>query len=151
MSAVNFHQSEDCDLLIIASKAIFLNELVQKSENVGIIQLYKRSANVLAIEEKRDGRKYDKEAKTLIFTDEYEKLLHRVLEKVSLEFKKMILHGNFSDAFNLLRLLEEPMAQFFNHVIVNDENEKLRENRLMLLSQIRALFAQVADFSMIEV
>ena len=137
-------------MLIVAKKAIFLDELVKNSQNYGIISLYKRSANVLLIEEKKDGKKYHKNPSRLMLKTEYEKLLYKILKKISAEFKKLVLQGDFEPAFKLLKLLEEPLKMFFDNVVVNDENKKLRENRLFLLSKIRNLFHQVGDFSKIE-
>ncbi len=142
---------EYCDLLIVAKKAMFLDELVKKSENIGIIQLYKRSANVLAIEEKKDGCKYEKKPSVLALKTKYEKSINNIIKKISPEFTKLSLKGDFDAAFKLLQLLELPLTHFFDHVIVNDKNKKLRENRLLLLAQIRLLFNEVADLSKIEV
>ena len=49
-----------------------------------------------------------------------------------------------------LALLRWPVDEFFDKVTVNSDNVQLRENRLRLLSRIRAVMNQVADFSQIE-
>ena len=46
--------------------------------------------------------------------------------------------------------LREPVDAFFDKVTVNTDEAPLRENRLRLLSRIRAVMNQVADFSQIE-
>ncbi len=140
-----------CDILILAKKAVFLNELVQKTENEGLIKIYKRSANVLAIEEKKDGRKYEGKPSALGLKTKYEKLLKQIIKKITPEFTKLCKSGNFAGAFELLHLLEKPLTHFFDHVTVNDKSKKLRENRLLLLSEIRSLFNKVADLSQIEI
>ncbi len=139
-----------CDLLILAKKAVFLNELVQSADNIGLIKVYKRSFNVLAIEEKKDNKKYEGNPSALGFKDPHEKALKKTISKITPEFKKLAAKGDFKGAFKLLRLLENPLTKFFDHVVVNDKNKKTRANRLLLLSQIRALFSEVADLSQIE-
>jgi len=139
-----------CDILILAKKAVFLNELVQKTKNEGLIKIYKRSANVLAIEEKKDGRKYEGRPAALSLKTKYDKSLKQLIKKISPEFKKLYIKGNFEGAFELLHLLEKPLMQFFDNVTINDKSQKVRENRLLLLSEIRSLFNQVADLSQIE-
>lgn len=139
-----------CDILILAKKAVFLNELVQKTTNTELIKIYKRSANVLAIEEKKDGRKYNGKPAALGLKTKYDKSLKQLIKKITPTFKKLSTKGNFEEAFELLRLLEKPLMQFFDNVIINDKNKKVRENRLLLLSEIRSLFNEVADLSQIE-
>jgi glycyl-tRNA synthetase beta chain len=50
---------------------------------------------------------------------------------------------------NALAELRAPVDAFFERVTVNDADAKLRENRLKLLSEIRAATLTVADFSRI--
>ena len=56
----------------------------------------------------------------------------------------------FGDAMAALAALRAPIDRFFDEVTVNDEDPALRENRLLLLSNIRAVMDGVADFSRIE-
>lgn len=148
----NIGQRKYCDILLTTKKVLFIDSLVKSEEKVGIIQLYKRSANVLAIEEKKDKKNYEIEKPSVLFIKtKYEKTLNKIIKKISPEFKKLILKGEFEKAFALLRLLESPLAQFFDHVIVNDKNPRIRANRLIILAQIRKLFLDVADFSKIEI
>jgi glycyl-tRNA synthetase beta chain len=139
------------DILYLAKKIRFLDSFVKNKENAGLLELYKRSANILAIEEKKDGVKFDGKPSRLSFKSKYETALFRFLKQISAEFKKLIIKGEFDAAFKLLKILELPLSQFFDNVVVNDADKGLRENRLLLLSQIRALFNQVGDLSKIEI
>jgi len=56
----------------------------------------------------------------------------------------------FDAAMGHLATLRRPVDEFFDRVTVNTEEPKLRENRLRLLSAIRATMNRVADFSQIE-
>ncbi len=139
------------NILYLAKKIKFLDEFVHDSKNQKIIELYKRSANILAIEEKKDGQKYNGSPSLLSLGNKYERALHRNIKQISSDFKKRIIKGDFEGAFALLVVLETPLADFFDHVTVNDSDKNLRENRLLLLSRIRKLFNMVADLSKIEI
>jgi glycyl-tRNA synthetase beta chain len=140
-----------CDILYLAKKIKFLDKLLKNKEHQKIIELYKRSANILAVEEKKDQKKYVGRPHLLSLKNKYERTLYRRIKQISREFKKLIIKGEFETAFKLLHLLEAPLTHFFDHVIVNDPDKNLRENRLLLLSKIRSLFNHVADLSKIEI
>lgn len=139
------------DILYLAKKIKFLGDFVNVKENQKIIELYKRSANILAIEEKKDGEKFIGKPSFLSFKTKYELVLYRRIKQISRDFRKLVIKGEFEMAFKLLHVLEAPLAHFFDHVVVNDKDKKLRENRLLLLSKIRALFNQVADLTKVEI
>jgi glycyl-tRNA synthetase beta chain len=140
-----------CDILYLAKKIKFLDSFLLDAANANLISLYKRSANILAIEEKKDGKKYLGKPSILGFKVSYEKVLYRRIKQISKEFNKLVIKGEFEKSFKLLHVLEAPLQQFFDNVMVNEKDKNLRENRLMLLAKIRALFGKVADLSKIEI
>lgn len=56
---------------------------------------------------------------------------------------------DYTEALNLIKTLKEPVDNFFDNVMVMDKDEKLKNNRLALLSEIKELFFQISDFSKI--
>jgi glycyl-tRNA synthetase beta chain len=140
-----------CDIIYLAKKIRFLSQFVKEKKNEKIIELYKRSANILAIEEKKSQKKYSGKPSRLAMKSKYELVLYRRIKQVTNDFKKLISKGEFEMAFKLLDILELPLTHFFDHVVVNDKEENLRENRLLILSEIRALFNWVADLSQVEI
>lgn len=147
----NLEAHKSCDILYLAKKIRFLDAFVNKKENRNIIDLYKRSANILAIEEKKDGKKYGGKILPLSLKNKYEKILYRRIKQVRIEFRNLITKGEFVSAFKLLHVLEVPLTHFFDHLAINDKDEHIRANRLVILSKIRALFDEVADLSKIEI
>ncbi len=139
------------DILYLAKKIKFLNEFVKNSKQKKLIELYKRSANILAIEEKKDGKKFEGKVSRLALKNKYERVLYRRIKQVKSPFKKLIIKGEFEAAFKLLNVLEAPLAHFFDHVTVNDADKNLRDNRLTLLAKIRGLFNQAGDLSKVEI
>ena len=65
------------------------------------------------------------------------------------EAGQAIQNEDYSAAMRALAALREPIDSFFEHVLVNDEDDSVRANRLALLARIRSATAQVADFSRI--
>jgi glycyl-tRNA synthetase beta chain len=132
-----------CNITYLTNKAKFLNECLFDERNSALIALYKRCANVLSIEEKNDYRKFDGKISRFLLKTKYEKDLYYRIKQISSPLKKFATKGEFQSAFKLLCVLEAPTKYFFDHIIVNDENKKLRENRLFLLSKIRGLFNEI--------
>lgn len=70
-------------------------------------------------------------------------------ENIGTRVEKAIAEKDFTAALNRLAALRSPVDAFFESVMVMDNDEKIRFNRLSLLSEISALFHQIADFSKI--
>lgn len=64
--------------------------------------------------------------------------------------KPLIKVGNYTEVLNQLASLREPVDVFFDSVMVNSEDLKLRQNRLAILKTLQDLFLQVADISLLQ-
>jgi glycyl-tRNA synthetase beta chain len=139
-----------CDILYLAKKIRFLDKFIKNPKQKNLLELYKRSANILAIEEKKDKKKFNSKVSRLSLKTTYEKVLYNRIKEIKSPFKKFIIAGDFDSAFKLLDVLESPLSHFFANVIVNDSDKNLRENRLNLLAKIRYLFNKVGDLSKVD-
>jgi glycyl-tRNA synthetase beta chain len=139
-----------CDLLKMTNKIRFLDGFVKSKDNQGIIELYKRSANIVAIAEKQDNKIYSGKKILLKTKNIHEKNLYLAIKKIKTSYKKLIKKSEYQQAFNLITTLEDPISSFFDNLQINDPNLEIRKNRLILLAKIRDLFNQVVDFSKIE-
>jgi glycyl-tRNA synthetase beta chain len=139
-----------CDILYLAKKIRFLDKFIKNPKQKNLLELYKRSANILAIEEKKDKKKFNSKVSRLSLKTTYEKVLYSRIKEIKSPFKKFIIAGDFDSAFKLLDVLESPLSHFFANVIVNDSDKNLRENRLNLLAKIRYLFNKVGDLSKVD-
>jgi glycyl-tRNA synthetase beta chain len=137
------------DILYLTKKAKFLNEFLSNAKYQNLISLYKRSVNILVIEEKRDEKSYRGKPHRLL-KSKYEKALNHQIKIVKKDFHKLVTKGEFQKAFEILSPIEKPLCEFFDNLIINDEDKILRENRLLILSQIREFFEDVGDFSNID-
>jgi glycyl-tRNA synthetase beta chain len=111
---------------------------------------YKRAANILKAEEKKDGKTYISEVAETLLAAPAEKSLYTALGQAKTGIAPALEKEDFAAAMRQMAALRGPVDAFFDGVKVNDENPKLRENRLNLLASLRAALHQVADFSKIE-
>lgn len=72
------------------------------------------------------------------------------LRKVKDKVEPLLLEANYAEALQSLVILRKDIDRFFEDVLVNCEEEKIRENRLAILRQLRSLFSTVADISLMH-
>ncbi len=85
-----------------------------------------------------------------LFTETAESNLHSALAKQQAHIEPLFKDGKYEDALKSLVSLREPVDQFFDNVMVMDKDEKLRNNRLALLNQLRNTFLKIADLSVLQ-
>ena len=137
------------DLALIVKRVEALSEFLETDDGENLLAGAKRAANILAIEEKKDGRTFDGAPDGRLLVEPEERGLEAAIAKVKFDTRAAIDVENFSGAMRALAELREPVDAFFEKVKVNDADPKVRENRLKLLSEIRAATLTVADFSKI--
>jgi glycyl-tRNA synthetase beta chain len=79
--------------------------------------------------------------------EEAELALHRAVEKSSGSVRQAIAERRYADALTALTGLRAEVDDFFERIMVMDDNVAVRNNRLALLSNVHALLAGVADLS----
>ena len=84
--------------------------------------------------------------KNLLLEKEEINLSNLVIDKIKLT-KKLLEDGDYEKLLVDLAGLREAIDEFFDHVMVMVDDERIRKNRLILLAKLRALFLQVADIS----
>ncbi len=136
------------DLLMIVKRVEALSKFLETDDGKNLLIGVKRAANILKIEEKKDGRAYDGKVEEARFTKAEERALHSAITIATGKVRIAVEHEDFEAAMLALTKLRAPVDAFFEHVTVNDVS--FRENRLKLLNRIRAATQEVADFSRIE-
>lgn len=84
-----------------------------------------------------------------LMQDMAEKEIYRRFMETAPELQALLAADNYDAALSLLARFKETVDPFFDKVLVMVEDQKIRANRLALLSQIRAMYLQLADFSKI--
>lgn len=138
------------DLLMIVRRVEALGRFLETDDGANLLTGVKRAQNILKIEEKKDKRSHEGEPDTKLFAESQEKALANAIGDVTKAARKALDKEDFEAAMTALAKLRAPVDAFFDKVTVNADNPELRENRLKLLSQIRAATLEVADFSKIE-
>lgn len=135
------------DLVRILARVQALQAFLTTDEGANLLAGYKRAANILKAEEKKDGPVTgDATAGTL----PEEKKLFEQLAQVSAATEDAVKNEEFENAMGELATLRPAIDAFFDKVTVNCDDEGERLNRLRLLAQIRSTMNRVADFSKIE-
>ncbi|GJL94894.1 MAG: glycine--tRNA ligase beta subunit [Hyphococcus sp.] len=139
------------DLVLIVRKLEALEAFLKNDDGANLVAAYKRAANILKAEEKKDKIAADPAAiKKDLLADKEEKALFTALEKAEANADKAVADENFEAAMSALASLRAPLDAFFEKVTVNADDKALRANRLSLLARFRAAAAKVADFSKLE-
>ena len=137
------------DLALIVKRVEALGEFLQTDDGANLLTGVKRAQNILSIEEKKDKASYAGTYEVALLKDKEELALAAAIESVKQDTKAAIEVENFAGAMRALAELRAPVDAFFDHVTVNVDESKLRENRLRMLSEIRSATLTVADFTKI--
>jgi len=144
-----FSLGNEDDLVRLVARVEALQSFLKTDEGANLLAGYKRGANILKAEEKKDGPfKGEPDAGLLVLPEE--KALGEALSSASMSIADDVAAEKFVEAMGVMAKLRAPVDAFFDKVTVNDKDAKLRENRLRLLARLRATLHQVADFSKIE-
>ncbi|WP_404926837.1 glycine--tRNA ligase subunit beta [Mesorhizobium sp. ORM16] len=146
IDAVITPQSDD--LLQIVRRVEALGSFLDTEDGKNLLAGTKRAANILAAEEKKKTA-IAETVEPALFRDDAEKSLFAAVNQAEKQAGEAIKNEDFSAAMLALSVLREPVDSFFERVLVNDEDQAVRANRLALLARIRAATDQVADFSKI--
>jgi len=147
--AAVFGATPDDDLVRLLARAEALRGLLESPDGANLLAAYRRAANILRIEERKDGP-YRPETDPTLLVQAEEKALAGALDRAEPAAREALAAENFTGAMAALAALREPVDAFFDRVTVNDPVPELRRNRLGLLARLRAAMEAVADLSKIE-
>jgi glycyl-tRNA synthetase beta chain len=145
-----FALDDQDDLLLVARRVEALGKFLDTDDGKNLLAGTKRASNILAIEEKRDKRTFDGAPDAELYQLPEEKALAKAIDQVKSEAGAAVAKEDFATAMSAMAKLRPAVDAFFDKVKVNDDEPKVRENRLKLLNEIRAATRAVADFSKIE-
>jgi glycyl-tRNA synthetase beta chain len=145
-----FSLTAEDDLVRLMARVEALGRFLGTDDGANLLTAYRRAANIVRIEEKKDGVRHDGVVDEAALAQAEEIELSRRLKAVWKEAGEKLDREDFVAGMTALAALRAPIDAFFDKVTVNADDAKLRANRLKLLSQIRATMNRVADFSEIE-
>ena len=148
--AAVFEQGGEDDLVRLLAKVDALAEFLASEDGANLLVAYRRAANILAIEEKKDAVRYDGEPEPARFVQPEEAALFKAIAAADEKAGAGVREEDFARAMTALAQLRGPVDDFFDEVTVNSEDAGKRRNRLCLLARVRAVLDRLADFSKIE-
>jgi glycyl-tRNA synthetase beta chain len=150
LASAVFAAGEDDDLVRLLARIQALRGFLDSEDGRNLLVGYRRASNIVAIEEKRDGRPFTGEPTADLLRDPAEIRLHRALLDAEQTIAPTLEAEDFAGAMAALAALRQPVDAFFDGVLVNAPEPELRLNRLLMLGRIRSALGTVADFSLIE-
>ncbi|MHA6691840.1 glycine--tRNA ligase subunit beta [Devosia sp. A449] len=137
------------DILQIVQRSEALSALLSSADGQNLLAGYKRGANILAAEEKKDGKAYAGAVDQAALRLPEEEALALAVDAVHAAVARHVGTDDYKGAMAELATLRGPVDAFFTAVLVNDADPAVRENRLNLLARLRDTMHLVADFSKI--
>jgi glycyl-tRNA synthetase beta chain len=128
------------DLVDAAARIRALAEFKNREDFTPLAVAFKRVCNIV-----KEG--VDTPVSEALFQDPAESALYQAFQSLSGQVPLAVASGDYLTALTEIATLKDGVDLFFEKVMVMAEDEKVRGNRLALLTGIARLFAEVADFS----
>jgi glycyl-tRNA synthetase beta chain len=147
--AAVFAAGADDNIPRLLSRTDAVTSLLASDHGANLLTAYRRAANILRIEARKDGPHDGLVTDTQMKTAE-EHDLHRAAADADAYITGLLRDDDYETALGVLAKLRSPLDAFFDKVTVNAPEPDLRLNRLRLLHKVRSTMDRIADFSKIE-
>ena len=144
-NSLNLDQS-----VVIFGKAKSLNKIISKPNGIDITSSYKRASNILDSELKDQKLELSNTTDPGIFKTEYEKNLFKKINELKKYFLSINRDENFEQTLANLAESKKTVFDFFDNVIVNEEDLTIKRNRLELIQMLCKTFDNYVSFSLID-
>jgi len=148
--AAVFALGDEDDLNRLIARVEALSGFLASENGTNLLIAYRRAANIVRIEEKKDGASHAGASDPTLFQQDEEAAVRAALDPLTEALEAKIAAEDFTGAMDALAGLRGPVDAYFDKVTVNVEDAALRANRLKTLSGIVTTMDQVADFSKVE-
>jgi glycyl-tRNA synthetase beta chain len=136
--------------VVIFGKAKTLNKIINKPNGIDLISSYKRASNILDSELKDDKLDLSNTTDPGIFKTELEKNLFKKINELRKYFQNINKDENFEQSLANLAESKKVVFDFFDNVIVNEEDPTIKKNRLELIQMLCKTFDYYVNFSLID-
>ena len=138
------------NVLKIYKKSLTLNRLISKEIGKDVIFIYKRASNILLNELKNKEFEISGLADPGLFKNQFEINLFKKIQNIRKDFTNISEENNYVNMLKVLSSAKKEVNEFFENVIVNDEEKSLQKNRLELLQMLCKTFDNYFNFSKVE-
>ncbi|WP_375359145.1 glycine--tRNA ligase subunit beta [Candidatus Tisiphia endosymbiont of Neophilaenus lineatus] len=129
------------DLVISEIKLGALQKFLAGVDGENLLTIYKRANNIL------EGSNIEGEVDQKAFISQYEQQLFLSLGVISKQIDSSITEKDFTKTLSLLLEILKPVIEFFDNIMVKDQDRNIANNRLLLLRMVTQLFDKLAKFS----
>ena len=136
--------------VIIFRKAHCLNKVINKPIGKDIIASYKRAYSILDSEQKNSKLDLSNTTDPGIFKSDFEKNLFKKINELRKYFSSINKDEDFDQSLANLAGAKKLVFEFFDNVIVNEEDQSIKKNRLELIQMLCKTFENYTNFSVIE-
>ena len=149
IEAVDVTHSSD-DFLTLYKKSIIINKNISKNIGKNIIGTYRRASNIIDQELKNKKNEILGQPESFLFKKDEEKNLYNKINEIRQYFLTVKRHESYEETLKILAEAKTTTDNFFDNVIVNDENSDIKKNRLELLQMFCKTYNNFIDFSKVE-
>ena len=138
------------DFLKLYQKCLIINKNISKDICKNIIGTYKRASNIIDQELRNEKEKIIGHPEASLFIKDEEKYLFEKINEIRKYFSSTKKQESYEETLKILAEAKPTTDNFFDNVIVNDENIDIKKNRLELLQMFCRTFNNFIDFSKVE-
>ena len=147
-SATSSHNIDN--IVKIYRKSLVFNNLISKEIGGDVIYSYRRASNILISELKNKELEISGSTDPALFKNDFEKNLYKKINEIRKYFTILNKEEDYENSFKTLGSIKKEVTEFFDNVIVNDEDKSIKKNRLELLQMLCKTFDSYFNFSLIE-
>ena len=140
----------DNDFLALYKKCSIINKNISKDICKNIIGTYKRASNIIEQELKSKKEEISGQPESFLFKKDEEKHLYNKINEIRQYFSSTRKRESYEETLKILAEAKSTTDNFFDNVIVNDENSDIKKNRLELLQMFCKTYNNFMDFSKVE-
>ena len=138
------------DFLKLYQKCLIINKNISKDICKNIIGTYKRASNIIDQELRNEKERTIGQPETSLFKKDEEKYLFEKINEIRKYFSSTKKQESYEETLKILAEAKPTTDNFFDNVIVNDENIDIKKNRLELLQMFCRTFNNFIDFSKVQ-
>jgi len=138
------------NILKIYKKTLTLNKLISKEIGKDLMFSYKRASNIISNELKNSKIEITGSADPGLFKNEFEKTLYKKIHDIRKDFTNIGKDDDYVTILKTLSSARKEVNEFFDNVVVNDQDQLTKKNRLELLQMLCKTFDNYLNFSKVE-
>ncbi len=138
------------NILKIYKKTLTLNKLISKEIGKDLMFSYKRASSIISNELNNMKIELTGSTDPGLFKNEFEKKLYKKIHEIRKDFTSIGRDEDYESILKTLSLAKKELNEFFENVIVNDQDELIKKNRLELLQMLCKTFDSYLNFSKVE-